>query len=82
MIELPPDTPIVQAIPQSVEEHAAALAEILAHLYEKARAELPGEWPREPVLDVLCAATAELDALSKQTNGEHVRAMLNGVKKS
>jgi hypothetical protein len=75
MEKLPPDAPIV-ARPQSIEEHAAALAEILAYLYEKARAELPAEWPREPVLDVLCATTAQLDDLSKHTGGADVRRML------
>lgn len=62
--------------PQSIEEHAAALAEILAHLYAKACEEVPEPWPREPLLDVLYAATAQLDELSGMTSGAPVRAML------
>lgn len=64
---------------QSIESHAAAIAEMLAHVYEHAGAQLEPFRPDprvDQVLDVLFTATGKLHDLSGHSSGAVVRHML------
>jgi hypothetical protein len=80
MIDLPPIESIVRpSDPATLEGLSAAIAEVLAHLYEYATIEL-GKLPPDPVgeilRDALFDAAASIDALAKYSSGPAVRSML------
>ena len=77
MIELPPESPLIA--PASIELHAAAMAAMLAHVYEHATQQLETFRPDprvDEVLDVLFTATGALHDLSGHSSGPVVRKML------
>ena len=63
----------------SIDGLAAAIAEMLAHLYDHASLQLEPFRPDprvDQVLNVLFTATADLHDLSGHSSGNHVRVML------
>jgi hypothetical protein len=82
MIEFSPDdvTTLKPAPAPSLESLAAAIADVLAHLYEYAGTEmdkLPPDPANELLRDTPFTATAEVDQLAKYSAGPFVRAMLD-----